>query len=76
MVFNTHALSYFRESAESTKMLSAKSALAASNVYVSQDIKAFTEIAQMKMNAVLEDTNAMHMQIAQTQWVLTSANAN
>lgn len=76
MAFNTHALSYFRKSAESTKMLSAKSSMAATNVYVSQDIKAFTKIAQMKMNAFLEDTNAMHMQLAQTQWVLTSANAN
>ena len=76
MPYNTHALSYFRYGAQSTKMLSAKTPQVATNVYVSLDIKVTTKVAQMKMNAVLEDTNAMHMQIAQTQWVLTSANAN
>ena len=34
-----------------------------------------TKIAKMKMNASQRSMNAVHMQIVQTQSVLTSANA-
>ena len=34
-----------------------------------------TKIAKMKMNASQRSMNAVHMQIAQTQSVLTTANA-
>lgn len=64
MPYNAHALSYFRETVHITTILSAKIAMVASNVYVSLDIKVNTKIAQMKMNAVLEDIIAVHMQIA------------
>ena len=64
MLYNTHALSYFRETVHITTILFAKISLVASNVYVSLDIKVTTKVAQMKMNAVLEDLTAVHMQIA------------
>ena len=56
-------------------MLSAKIFLVASNALVSLDIKVPTKIAKMKMNATQGSINAVHMQIAQTQSVLTSVNA-
>ena len=64
MLYNTHALSHFRETVHITTILFAKISLVASNVYVSLDIKVTTKVAQMKMNAVLEDLTAVHMQIA------------
>lgn len=72
--YNARALLYF--SAISTAMLLVEMSLVATNVNVREDIKGTTRIAKMKMSAVLEDINAVHMRIAQTQWVLTSANAD
>lgn len=57
-------------------MLTVQMPLVATNVNVREDIKVTTRIAKMKMSAVLEDINAVHMRIAQTQWALTSANVN
>ncbi|KAK2557599.1 hypothetical protein P5673_019951 [Acropora cervicornis] len=62
------------QSAILTVMLPVEMSLVATNVNVREDIKVTTRIAKMKMSAVLEDINAVHMRIAQTQWVLTSAN--
>ena len=59
-----------------TAMLTVQMPLVATNVNVREDIKVTTRIAKMKMSAVLEDINAVHMRIAQTQWALTSANVN
>lgn len=74
MLCNARALLYF--SAILTAMLPVEMSLVATNVNVREDIKVTTRIAKMKMSAVLEDINAVHMRIAQTQWVLTSANVN
>ena len=73
--YNTHALLNFRKTAKNTRMLSAKIFLVASNAFVSLGIKVPTKVAKMKMNASQGSMNAVHMQIAQTQSVLTSANA-
>ena len=56
-------------------MLSAKIFLVASNAFVRLGIKVPTKSAKMKMNATQGSMNAVHMQIVQTQSVLTSANA-
>ena len=74
-LYNLHALLNFRKTAKNTKMLSAKIFLVASNAFVRLGIKVPTKIAKMKMNATQGSMNAVHMQIAQTQSVLTSANA-
>ena len=74
VLYNARALLYF--SALLTAMLPVEMSLVATNVNVREDIKVTTRIAKMKMSAVLEDINAVHMRIAQTQWVLTSANAD
>lgn len=73
-LYNAHALLYF--SAMITAMLTVQIPMVATNVNVREDIKVTTRIAKMKMSAVLEGINAVHMQIAQTQWALTSANVN
>ena len=75
ILYNARALLNFRKTAKNTRMLSAKIFLVASNAFVSLDIKVPTRIAKMKMNASQGSMNAVHMQIAQTQSVLTSANA-
>ena len=74
MLYNARTLLYF--SAILTAMLPVEMSLVATNVNVREDIKVTTRIAKMKMSAVLEDINAVHMRIAQTQWVLTCANVN
>ena len=56
-------------------MFSAKIFLVASNAFARLGIKVPTKIAKMKMNATQGSMNAVHMQIVQTQSVLTSANA-
>ena len=44
-------------------------------MFVRLGIKVPTKIAKMKINATQGSMNAVHMQIVQTQSVLTSANA-
>ena len=75
ILYNAHVLLNFRKTAKNTRMPSAKIFLVASNAFVSLVIKVPTKIAKMKMNASQGSMNAVHMQIVQTQSVLTSANA-